>query len=127
MFRRQCSWKIKVSFVKKSGISETILRICRLVDRYLIDGYSPQRLSTYALNLFRHRTTLNDEKILIGNLQKYVFENLRFFLILHIHLTPATVQVQQIYKLYSLKMTEISCKVELTGFKMRSKNQNLSQ
>ena len=38
----------------------------RLVDRYLIDGFSPQRLSTYALNLFRHRTTLNEEKILIG-------------------------------------------------------------
>ena len=38
----------------------------RLVDRFLIDGYKPQRLSTYALSLFRHRTTVNEEKVLIG-------------------------------------------------------------
>jgi Rab-like protein 2 len=38
----------------------------RLVERYLIDGYKPQRLSTFALNLFRHRTNIDGEKILIG-------------------------------------------------------------
>ena len=38
----------------------------RLVDRFLIDGYKPQRLSTYALSLFRHRTTVNGEKVLVG-------------------------------------------------------------
>ena len=43
------------------------------MDRYLIDGFSPQRLSTYALNLFRHRTSLNGEKILIG---EYLFSKL---------------------------------------------------
>jgi hypothetical protein len=43
-----------------------LISIFRLVERYLIDGYSPQRLSTYALNLFRHRTTINGQKVLIG-------------------------------------------------------------
>ena len=38
----------------------------RLVDRYLVNGYKPQRLSTYALSLFRHRMKVNDEDILIG-------------------------------------------------------------
>ncbi len=36
------------------------------MDRFLIDGYKPQRLSTYALSLFRHRTSVGREKILIG-------------------------------------------------------------
>ena len=39
----------------------------RLVERYLVDGFTPQRLSTYALNLFRHRMTVSEEKVLIGN------------------------------------------------------------
>ena len=38
----------------------------RLVERYLVDGFTPQRLSTYALNLFRHRMTISEEKVLIG-------------------------------------------------------------
>ena len=45
----------------------------RLVERFLIDGYKPQRLSTFALNLFRHRTTINDEKILIGESPRFTF------------------------------------------------------
>ena len=36
------------------------------MDRFLIDGFKPQQLSTYALSLFRHRTTLESgEKVLI--------------------------------------------------------------
>ena len=70
-----CSWKIKVSYFSNSvhfqfrPTFKNPFQHFRLVDRYLIDGFSPQRLSTYALNLFRHRTTLNEEKILIGNVK----------------------------------------------------------
>ena len=77
-----CSWKIKVSYFSNSvhfQFRPTFpFQHFRLVDRYLIDGFSPQRLSTYALNLFRHRTTLNEEKILIGkfnlNTKKWILD-----------------------------------------------------
>ena len=59
--------------------------ILRLVDRFLIDGYKPQQLSTYALSLFRHRTTVNEEKVLIGretitHQVFYIFTYLELFL-----------------------------------------------
>lgn len=70
--------KVELDYDKQTSKGEIAVKvIClgdsavgksKLVDRYLIDGYSPQRLSTYALNLFRHRTTLNDDKVLIGKM-----------------------------------------------------------
>ena len=35
------------------------------MERYLVNGYTPQRLSTYALNLFRHRIEVEGEKVLV--------------------------------------------------------------
>ncbi|XP_039253625.1 rab-like protein 2A [Styela clava] len=35
----------------------------KLVERFLMDGYKPQQLSTYALTLFKYETKLNGQKI----------------------------------------------------------------
>lgn len=35
----------------------------KLVERFLLDGYKPQQLSTYALTLFKHETKVNGQKI----------------------------------------------------------------
>jgi len=35
----------------------------KLVERFLMDGYQPQQLSTYALTLFKYSTKLNDKQI----------------------------------------------------------------
>ena len=48
----------------------------RLVDRFLIDGYKPQQLSTYALSLFRHRMTLGGEKVLVGTKTTFLEQNI---------------------------------------------------
>ena len=35
----------------------------KLVERYLMDDYAPQQLSTYALTLFRHKERLDDGNV----------------------------------------------------------------
>ncbi|XP_023224914.1 rab-like protein 2A [Centruroides sculpturatus] len=42
-----------------------MLFFSRLVERFLMDGYKPHELSTYALTLFRHKTTHEDESLMI--------------------------------------------------------------
>jgi hypothetical protein len=37
-----------------------------LVERFLLDGYKPQQLSTYALSLFRYQTIVEDESVIVG-------------------------------------------------------------
>ncbi|PNF22971.1 Rab-like protein 2A [Cryptotermes secundus] len=37
----------------------------RLVERFLLDGYKPQQLSTYALSLFRYHTKVEDESVIV--------------------------------------------------------------
>ena len=37
----------------------------KLVERFLLDGYAPQQLSTYALTLYRYRTKVGPRDILI--------------------------------------------------------------
>ncbi len=68
--------KVRLDYDAETGKGELCVKIIclgdsavgksKLVDRFLIDGYKPQRLSTYALSLFRHRTTVNGEKVLVG-------------------------------------------------------------
>ena len=36
-----------------------------MVERFLLDGYAPQQLSTFALTLYRYRTKVEDRDILI--------------------------------------------------------------
>jgi hypothetical protein len=38
----------------------------RLVERFLLDGYKPHQLSTYALSLYRYQTKIEDETIIVG-------------------------------------------------------------
>ena len=35
----------------------------RLVERFLLDNYKPQQISTYAVQLYRYETTVNKETI----------------------------------------------------------------
>merc|ERR1711988_183158 len=44
---------VKVILLGDSAVGES-----KLVERFLMDGYQPQQLSTYALTLFRHNTEL---------------------------------------------------------------------
>ncbi|CAG0924330.1 unnamed protein product, partial [Notodromas monacha] len=47
------------------GLIFVLILGCKLVERYLMDGFQPQQLSTYALTLYRHRTVVDGEKVLI--------------------------------------------------------------
>lgn len=38
---------------------------CRLVERFLLDGYKAQQLSTYALQLYRYETDLDGEHVVV--------------------------------------------------------------
>lgn len=53
--------------VKVICLGDSAVGKSKLVERYLVDGFTPQRLSTYALNLFRHRITDEEsgEKVLV--------------------------------------------------------------
>merc|ERR1711988_1219321 len=44
---------VKVILLGDSAVGKS-----KLVERFLMDGYQPQQLSTYALTLFRHNTEL---------------------------------------------------------------------
>jgi len=46
------------------------------VERFLLDGYKPQQLSTYALTLFRYPTRVENESIIVGKLVFCMLENL---------------------------------------------------
>jgi hypothetical protein len=46
------------------------------VERFLLDGYKPQQLSTYALTLFRYPTKVENESIIVGKLVFCTLENL---------------------------------------------------
>jgi len=46
------------------------------VERFLLDGYKPQQLSTYALTLFRYPTRVENESIIVGKLVFCTLENL---------------------------------------------------
>ncbi|MBW02059.1 Rab-like protein 2A, partial [Eschrichtius robustus] len=39
----------------------------RLVERFLMDGFQPQQLSTYALTLYKHTATVDGKTVLVGS------------------------------------------------------------
>ncbi|CAG0917030.1 unnamed protein product [Notodromas monacha] len=51
--------------VKIICLGDSAVGKSKLVERYLMDGFQPQQLSTYALTLYRHRTVVDGEKVLI--------------------------------------------------------------
>ncbi|RDD46360.1 Rab-like protein 2A [Trichoplax sp. H2] len=50
--------KIKIICLGDSAVGKS-----KLVERFLMDDYKPQQLSTYALTLFRYNTTMNGKSI----------------------------------------------------------------
>ncbi|XP_074650431.1 rab-like protein 2A [Tubulanus polymorphus] len=50
--------RVKVICLGDSAVGKS-----KLVERFLMDGYKPQQLSTFALTLFRYNTKVNDEEI----------------------------------------------------------------
>ncbi|XP_060063267.1 rab-like protein 2A [Ylistrum balloti] len=52
------SVRVKVICLGDSAVGKS-----KLVERFLMDGYKPQQLSTFALTLFNYRTEVNDQKV----------------------------------------------------------------
>ena len=53
------------SAVKVILLGDSAVGKSKLVERFLLDGYAPQQLSTYALTLYRYRTKVGDRSVLI--------------------------------------------------------------
>ncbi|OWF50639.1 Rab-like protein 2B [Mizuhopecten yessoensis] len=50
--------KVKVICLGDSAVGKS-----KLVERFLMDGYKPQQLSTFALTLFNYETEVNNQKV----------------------------------------------------------------
>ncbi|XP_071590438.1 rab-like protein 2A isoform X2 [Heliangelus exortis] len=57
-----------------SSLEETVKIIClgdsavgksKLLERFLLDGFRPQQLSTFALTLYKHRTSVAGQEVLV--------------------------------------------------------------
>merc|ERR1712083_846498 len=51
--------------VKVICLGDSAVGKSKLVERFLLDGYAPQQLSTYALTLYRYRTKVGTRDVLI--------------------------------------------------------------
>ncbi|XP_002739946.1 rab-like protein 2A [Saccoglossus kowalevskii] len=51
--------------VKIICLGDSAVGKSKLVERFLMDGYQPQQLSTYALTLFRYNTTVNSKEVVV--------------------------------------------------------------
>ncbi|XP_035210279.1 rab-like protein 2A isoform X1 [Stegodyphus dumicola] len=54
------SLRIKIICLGDSAVGKS-----KLLERFLLDGYKPHSLSTYALTMFRHKTKVDDEPVLV--------------------------------------------------------------
>lgn len=54
------SLRIKIICLGDSAVGKS-----KLVERFLLDGYKSHSLSTYALTMFRHKTKVDDETVLV--------------------------------------------------------------
>uniref|UniRef100_A0A8B9K287 RAB, member of RAS oncogene family-like 2 n=1 Tax=Astyanax mexicanus TaxID=7994 RepID=A0A8B9K287_ASTMX len=52
--------------VKIICLGDSAVGKSKLMERFLMDGYRPQQLSTYALTLYKYTTTINGKPILVG-------------------------------------------------------------
>ncbi|KAL5009501.1 hypothetical protein ScPMuIL_011806 [Solemya velum] len=52
--------KVKVICLGDSAVGKS-----KLVERFLMDGYKPEQLSTYALTLFNYKTEVNGQQVLV--------------------------------------------------------------
>uniref|UniRef100_A0A2K6CSG9 RAB, member of RAS oncogene family like 2B n=1 Tax=Macaca nemestrina TaxID=9545 RepID=A0A2K6CSG9_MACNE len=51
--------------VKIICLGDSAVGKSKLMERFLMDGFQPQQLSTYALTLYKHTTTVDDKTILV--------------------------------------------------------------
>ncbi|XP_031420525.1 RAB, member of RAS oncogene family-like 2 [Clupea harengus] len=51
--------------VKIICLGDSAVGKSKLMERFLMDGYRPQQLSTYALTLYKHTTTVNGKTVLV--------------------------------------------------------------
>ncbi|XP_066999929.2 rab-like protein 2A isoform X2 [Anabrus simplex] len=51
--------------VKVICLGDSAVGKSKLVERFLLDGYKPQQLSTYALSLFRYPTKVENESVVV--------------------------------------------------------------
>ncbi|XP_051726232.1 RAB, member of RAS oncogene family-like 2 [Ctenopharyngodon idella] len=51
--------------VKIICLGDSAVGKSKLMERFLMDGYRPQQLSTYALTLYKYTTTINGQTILV--------------------------------------------------------------
>ncbi|PSN40106.1 Rab-like protein 2A [Blattella germanica] len=59
---RKGDFAVKVICLGDSAVGKS-----KLVERFLLDGYKPQQLSTYALTLFRYPTKVDDESVVVAS------------------------------------------------------------
>ncbi|XP_032805059.1 rab-like protein 2A [Petromyzon marinus] len=52
--------RVKIICLGDSAVGKS-----KLVERFLIDGYQPQQLSTYALTLYKYKATVDDKTVLV--------------------------------------------------------------
>uniref|UniRef100_A0A4W3GUC2 RAB, member of RAS oncogene family like 2A n=1 Tax=Callorhinchus milii TaxID=7868 RepID=A0A4W3GUC2_CALMI len=62
--------------VKIICLGDSAVGKSKLMERFLVDGYRPQQLSTYALTLYKHSTTLNDKTVLVVSISLSVYLSL---------------------------------------------------
>lgn len=51
--------------VKVICLGDSAVGKSKMVERYLMDGYQPHQLSTFALTLFRHETTVDGKPVVV--------------------------------------------------------------
>ncbi|GAA6073631.1 RAB, member of RAS oncogene family-like 2 [Tachysurus ichikawai] len=51
--------------VKIICLGDSAVGKSKLMERFLMDGYRPQQLSTYALTLYKYSTTINGKSVLV--------------------------------------------------------------
>uniref|UniRef100_A0A287BH71 Uncharacterized protein n=1 Tax=Sus scrofa TaxID=9823 RepID=A0A287BH71_PIG len=56
--------------VKIICLGDSAVGKSKLMERFLMDGFQPQQLSTYALTLYKHRATVDGKTVLVGELHR---------------------------------------------------------
>eukprot|EP00729_Bicosta_minor_P012257 gene12257-26108_t len=60
--------------IKIICLGDTMVGKSKLVERFLMDDFEPQQMSTFALTLFKHKTKIGDEEVTYQNLAAWYKE-----------------------------------------------------
>ncbi|BHF69180.1 Rab-like protein [Sparganum proliferum] len=64
----------RVISVKVICLGDSAVGKSKLIERFLLDGYQPQQLSTYALNLYKHQMDIEGRKVDVAHACILVFD-----------------------------------------------------